>query len=127
MEELGFHCAGKCRCHGDIPSESERRTLSRVFQRRWDFKPHMQGWLGPGEKGHPLTQQFQGHACRWRRSQGQSWSRGRCSSTDTCCAVAGSCQPRASRNITNMLSGRVSGFIRMRTTLKESSRLLKEP
>ncbi|EHH57811.1 hypothetical protein EGM_07534, partial [Macaca fascicularis] len=63
----------------------------------------------------------------WPRCQGQNWFRGHCSSTDTCCAVAGSCRPRASSSITSMLSGRVFGFIQMKTTLRESSRLLKGP
>uniref|UniRef100_A0A0D9R4W6 Uncharacterized protein n=1 Tax=Chlorocebus sabaeus TaxID=60711 RepID=A0A0D9R4W6_CHLSB len=63
----------------------------------------------------------------WPRCRGQNWFRGHCSSTDTCCAVAGGCRPRASSSITSMLSGRVFGFIQMKTTLRESSRLLKGP
>ncbi|KAI4555921.1 hypothetical protein MJT46_014544 [Ovis ammon polii x Ovis aries] len=108
---------------GEICAEEitgDNRFCSVQFHKRHEVKC----W-GPGQALEAWQQGLRSGG--WPHYRGRSWSRRRCSSTDTCYAVAGSCPPRASRSITSMPSGRVSGFIRMRTTLRGSSRLLREP
>lgn len=93
--ELGVRALGAGGTKGTRPP---RRVLL-CFTGPWKVGVGARCWL--------MLCVFQGQrGLRWPRCQGQSWSRGRCSSTDTCCAAAGSCPPRASRSTTNTRSGR---------------------